>query len=204
MLSSPARGFFVLLLAQAIAIDGGEYLLARASSARLPRYMRLGAAESRLVVRDWARRNGVTMTSDLCRTLGLWRSPDPPGDVEACIELLAARFDEYTPDLALYRRVRVAIALDLSPVEELVDLADAIDITDEPALHWVEITFHDADGNPLADAQCRIERPDGVVHEGRTNAAGALRVAEIAVAGPCKVSFPELEAYVRQRFQVSA
>lgn len=193
-----------MLPAHAIAIDGVEYLLLRGSSARVPGYVRLEAAEARWVLRDWAQRSGLPALGELCRTVGAWRSPHPPGDVEDCIELLAARFDVSDPDLVLHRKVRVAVALDLSEIEDVVDLAEAMDLTPEPELHWVEITFHDADGNPLSDAQVRIERPDGVTHEGRTNAAGVLRVSDISVAGPCQVSFPELEAWVRQRFQVSA
>jgi hypothetical protein len=204
VLSSLARGFFVLLLTQEIAIDGGEYLLARASAARMPGYTRLGVAETRWVLRDLAMRQGLAVLGELCRTLGVWRSPHPPGDVEDCIELLAQRFDVSDPDLVLFRKVRVAVALDLSEIEDVVDLAEAMDLTPEPELHWVEITFHDADGNPLSDAQVSIERPDGVTHEGRTNGAGVLRVSDISVAGECKVSFPELEAWVREHFQVSA
>ncbi len=202
--AAPREGSSLLLPAHAIAIDGVEYLLVRGSSTRVPGYVRLGAAETRWVLRDWAQRQGLVALGELCRTLGLWRSPHPPGDVEDCIELLALRFDVSDPDLVLLRKVRVAVALDLSEVEDVVDLADAMDLTPEPELHWVEITFHDADGNPLSDAQVKIERPDGVTHEGRTNGAGVLRVSEISVAGPCKVSFPELEAWVRERFQVSA
>jgi len=193
-----------LLPAHAIAIDGVEYLLMRGSSAKVPGYLRLGAAETRWVLRDWAQRNGLPVLGELCRTLGLWRSPHPPGDVEDCIELLALRFDADDPDLVLHRKVRVAVALDLSEIEDVVDLAEAMELTSEPELHWVEITFHDADGNPLDDAQVKIERPDGVTHEGRTNAAGVLRVSEISVAGECKISFPELEPWARQRFEVSA
>lgn len=193
-----------MLPAHAIAIDGVEYLLMRGSAAKVPGYTRLGAAETRWVLRDWAQRQGLTALADLCRAVGAWRSPHPPGDVEDCIEMLALRFDVGDPDLVLYRKVRVAVALDLSEVEDILDLAEAVDLTPEPELHWVEITFHDADGNPLTDAQVKIERPDGVTHEGRTNGAGVLRVSEISVAGECKVSFPELEPWARQRFQVSA
>ena len=193
-----------MLPAHAIAIDGVEYLLVRGSSAKVPGYVRLGAAETRWVLRDWARRHGLPVLGDLCRALGLWRSPHPPGDVEDCIELIALRFDVGDPDLVMLRKVRVAVALDLSEIEDVVDLAEAMELTPEPELHWVEITFHDADGNPLNDAQVKIERPDGVTHEGRTNAAGVLRVSDIAVAGECKVSFPELEPWARQRFEVSA
>jgi len=200
----PRSGLGFPLLAQAIEIDGGEYLVARASSPRMPGYTRLGAMETRWALRDLALRHGLPALGELCRTLGVWRSPHPPGDVEDCLELLAPRFDAYEPDLVLYRKVRVAVALDLSEIEDVVDLADAMELTPEPELHWVEITFHDADGNPLHDAQVRIERPDGVVHEGRTNGAGVLRVSDISVAGECKVSFPELEPWARQRFQVSA
>jgi hypothetical protein len=192
------------LLEQAIAIDGGEYLLQRASSSRVPGYTRLGAAETRWVLRELAQRQGLTALGELCRTLGVWRSPHPPGDVEACLELLAPRFDAYEPDYVLYRKVRVAVALDMSEIEDVVDLADALEAAPEDEIHWVEITFHDADGNPLHDAQVRIERPDGVTHEGRTNGAGVLRISDISVAGECKVSFPELEPWARQRFQVSA
>lgn len=192
------------MLEQAIAIDGGEYLLVRASSPRVSGYTRLGAAETRWVLRDLALRQGLTVLGELCRTLGVWRSPHPPGDVEDCLELLASRFDPYEPDLVLYRKVKVAVALDMSEIEDVVDLASTMDLTPEDELHWVEITFHDADGNPLSDAQVKIERPDGVTHEGRTNGAGVLRVSDISVAGQCKVSFPELEPWARQRFQVSA
>lgn len=193
-----------MLPEHAIAIDGGGYLLLRAFAGRVPGYTRLGPAETRWVLRDYAQRQGLAPLAELCRTLGAWRSPHPPGDVEDCIELLAPRFDGSDPDLLLYRKVRVAVALDLSEIEDVVDLADAVDLTPEPELHWVEITFHDADGNPLSDAAVSIERPDGVTHEGRTNAAGVLRVSEISVAGPCKVSFPELEPWVRERFGASA
>jgi hypothetical protein len=194
----------VVLPAHAIAIDGVEYLLTRGSSARVPGYARLGAAETRWVLRDWAQRQGLAALGELCRAVGAWRSPHPPGDVDDCIDLLASRFDVGDPDLVLHRKIRVAVALDLSEIEDVVDLAEAMDLTPEPELHWVEITFHDADGNPLPDAAVSIERPDGVTHEGRTNAAGVLRVSEISVAGPCKVSFPELEAWIREHFQVSA
>lgn len=193
-----------MLPAHAIAIDGVEHLLMRGSSAKVPGYTRLGAAETRWVLRDWAQRHGLPALAELCRAVGAWRSPHPPGDVEDCIDMLALRFDVGDPDLVLYRKVHMAVALDLSEVEEMVDLADAAELTTDPELHWVEITFHDADGNPLADAQVKVERPDGVTHEGRTNGAGVLRVSDISVAGECKVSFPELEPWARQRFQVSA
>jgi hypothetical protein len=109
-------------ISEAIAVDGTEYLLGRVSSARVPGYARLEAAESRLVLRDWARRHGVAMMTELCRALGSWRSPEPVGDVEMCIERLAARLDEYCPDLVLHRRDCVAVALDLSPLEDVVSL----------------------------------------------------------------------------------
>lgn len=192
-----------MLPASAIAIDGVEYLLIRGAE-RVPGYMRLGPAETRWVLRDWAQRRGLEVLGELCRAVGVWRSPHPPGDIDDCIEMLALRFDVGEPDLVLYRKVRVAVTLDLSEIEDVVDLSDAMDLTPEPELHWVEITFHDADGNPLGDAQVKIERPDGVTHEGRTNGAGVLRVSDISVAGECKVSFPELEPWARQRFQVSA
>jgi len=209
---APERGAIVaspegphLLLAQAISIDGGEYLLVPASSPRQSGYEPLGAAESRWALRDWAHRHGISAITELCRQLGSWRSSELPSDVDTAVELLDERFDDYTPELVLLRRVPVEVELDLSPIEEVVDLSQEISLTeDEPELHWVQITFHDADGTPMADAQCRIELPDGVVHEGRTNAAGVLRVADISMAGPCKVSFPELEAYVRQRAEAPA
>ncbi len=192
------------MLAHTIAIDGGEYLLARGSTTRLPGYTRLGLAETRWVLRDHALRNGLPALAELCRTVGAWRSPHPPGDADDCVDLLAPRFEGGDPELVLLRRVRPAIELDMSEVEDAVDLASAMDLTPEPELHWVEITFHDADGNPLADAQVEIERPDGVTHEGRTNGAGVLRVSDISMAGECKVSFPELEPWVRQRLGASA
>jgi hypothetical protein len=91
--------------------------------------------------------------------------------------------------------------IEATPLVEDEDDAPIERVAEET--HWVELTFHDADGNPLADVDCRIERPDGVVHEGRTDATGLLRVDDISIAGMCSVSFPGLEDYVRQHFETA-
>lgn len=189
-------------MSQPIAIDGGDYLVCPAAWPQPEGYARLGTSETRWLLRDWTQRGAWSSAGALLRGLGGWSSTEAP--YEAAGDELALRFDEYTAELVLYRRLRISVALDLSDVEEVVDLGDAAELVSEPELHWVEITFHDAAGEPLANAQVRIERPDGVTHEGRTNAAGVLRVSDIAVAGSCKVTFLELEACAREHFQVAS
>lgn len=164
-------------------------------------YTRLGTTETRWLLHDWMQHGSSSNAGALLRSLGGWSSTEAP---DGAGDELAMRFDEYTAELVLYRRLRISVELDLSDVEEVVDLGDAAELASEPELHWVEITFHDAAGEALANAQVRIERPDGVTYEGRTNAAGVLRVSDIAVAGSCRVTFLELEACAREHFQVAS
>jgi len=195
------------MLSEALVLDSGEYLVTSASQEELPGHVRVRAFEARVLVREWAQLSGVRRTAALCHALELWRSTEPPSDLEACLERLESCFDDHCPSLALHFRMPAEVALDMSPVEEptdLQDLAESAAAAAEPDTHWVELTFHDADGNPLANVDCRIERPDGIVHDGRTNAAGTLWVGDISVAGACRVSFPELEAYVRDNFRMDA
>lgn len=119
----------------------------------------------------------------------------PPPRPAAWLQSLQSLPQGLGDGLHLYRRRD----LRLSPLlveEPVVDLADLADDVVEPQQHWVEVRMLDADGEPLVDAPCRIEGPDGTVVEGRTDGDGKLRVDEITAAGPCKITFPALRDYV--------
>ena len=57
---------------------------------------------------------------------------------------------------------------------------------------WVEVRLVDEDGEPVADAEYRIELPDGSVMTGRLDQDGKARFDSI-VPGTCKVSFVEID-----------
>jgi len=112
--------------------------------------------------------------------------------------------DELTMQLWVFRnrRLRLVPAV-VAPGEETIppDGSDGDESEVEPEKHWVEVQLKDRNGEPLVNAQCRIERPDGVVVEAATDSQGSLRVTDIAELGQCKVSFPQLEEFVRKASQ---
>lgn len=61
-----------------------------------------------------------------------------------------------------------------------------------PATTFVEIQLLDDQGEPIADEAYQITDPDGVVHEGKTNAKGSAKVSGIR-RGNCQVVFPNID-----------
>jgi hypothetical protein len=107
----------VVLPLQPTEIDGSEYLVTAIGDADPPGYVRLSAAETYWVLRDWALHGSQVHVVELLRSLGAWRSAEPPRDLRPCIEELAERFDDYIPELAFYRRVRMPVALEFPDLQ---------------------------------------------------------------------------------------
>ena len=111
-----------MLPLQPTQIDGSEYLVTAIESAAPPGYVRVSAAETYWVLRDWAQHDSPSRVVELLRSLGAWRSAELPHDLRACVEALAERFDDSTPELALYRRIR-AVMLAFAGAKEAAERA---------------------------------------------------------------------------------
>ena len=59
---------------------------------------------------------------------------------------------------------------------------------------WVAIELVDDGGDPVPNERYRVRTPDGRVFEGTLDAQGKARVGELATAGACEVTFPDLDA----------
>jgi hypothetical protein len=63
-----------------------------------------------------------------------------------------------------------------------------------PELHWFEVVLLDEDGEPVAGEPFQVRLADGRVVRGQLDAAGRARWDDIASAGSCTISFPDLDA----------
>ncbi len=61
------------------------------------------------------------------------------------------------------------------------------------ATDWIEILLVGEDGVGIRYEKCTVTDPDGKVHQGRTDANGLLRVAQIST-GECEVCFIDLDS----------
>jgi len=127
----------IVLPLQSIEIDGNEYVVSEAEE-EYPGYRRLAAAEAYWVLRDWAQRSNLAHVVDLLCSVGAWCSVDPPRSLQACIDGLAARFDDYMPDLVLHRRMSTSVAPELSIVEDALDLVDGRQLMPGPVLYVLD------------------------------------------------------------------
>lgn len=164
--------------------EGEVYL---ATAARAPAgYTRVDGEEAALVLRLAAARSPFEL-----------RRAFPAGRLHS--EALAPTSIPEDPadEVRLYRMRRLALVPIEPQVEDLSDLAPPVEPPPtEPVKHWIEVRMSDRAGAPLANAPCRIERPDGAIVEGRTDSQGALRLTDITTMGPCRVSFPDLQTYI--------
>jgi hypothetical protein len=61
-------------------------------------------------------------------------------------------------------------------------------------LHWFEVVLLDDDGEPVAGERFQATLADGRVVNGRLDGTGRARWDDIASAGSCTISFPDLDA----------
>ena len=59
--------------------------------------------------------------------------------------------------------------------------------------HWLEIELLDDAGRPVADEEYKVVLPDGQVVRGFLDDRGRERIAPVADAGTCQISFPALD-----------
>ncbi len=59
--------------------------------------------------------------------------------------------------------------------------------------HWLEIELVDEDGQPVPNEEYKVVLPDGQVLRGFLDQRGCERIAPIAQAGTCQVSFPNFD-----------
>ncbi len=60
-------------------------------------------------------------------------------------------------------------------------------------VHWIDIELVGEDDHPIPGEQFRIVLPDGSEVTGSLSEAGKARVKNIADAGNCRISFPNLD-----------
>lgn len=85
-----------------------------------------------------------------------------------------------------------------APAEEptrLVEIDDfeRITLQRQQHHHWIEIRLVDEDGEVITGERCRIVTSDGVERTGYTDITGVARWTQLP-PGPCKLSFPDLDA----------
>ena len=193
-----------MIIDHTIYLDGGEFLLASPPWIDHLDYTPLSVTECRLQVRQWAAHGRPDTIARLLDALGLERSFDRIADAKRCCELLLERLSRPNANLVLYRRNRMVLVIDQSPLHTMVDLMDLAELAppepvasrrppiDEQTLHWIEIQLVDDQGCPIADQPCEICLPDGRTIDDRTDEAGLLRIDEISDPGQCQVDFPSL------------
>lgn len=194
-------------LSEAVAVDGGEYLVLRTPSTHIPGYVPVGAVESRWALHDWARRLDRSRLAELA-ALCSSRSGDLDDGLRARIDTLVTRMDDCTTELAIYRRVREPATLEWSPLEDAVDLVAAMDRVGarERAANdagpvvttFVALRLVDQAGRPVARKRFVVRDARGAEHRGKTDGDGAARIDGLA-PGQCEISFPKLEKKVERK-----
>lgn len=123
--------------------------------------------------------------------------PSPPGDGDELPAQLLERLCGAGASLLLLRRMPLPLRLDPVPAAEdaeaLVGIGDDEDDEHDDAAdeadHWIELSFVDADGVPMAGIACTVELPNGQLRRARSSDAGLVRVEDIPRAGRCIVTF---------------
>ena len=184
------------MLAEAITLRGGEYLVTSVSSAPVPGYVPLEPAESRMVVRGWMHRHEASTLSDLLRALGPWRTLSPLDEAEAFVRLVSSRFDDHCPSVVLYRREPRSIG-PASPSAEasavaLSELASRRPEPKEDLRAWIEIRLEDRDGKPVPRARYEVLLDNRELRQGYLDQQGFARLEGLP-EGTCKVCFPDYD-----------
>jgi len=184
------------MLAQAITLRGGEYLVTSASSAPVPGYVPLEPAESRMLVRSWMRRHETAVLRDLLTALGSWRTLSPLDEPEAFTALVGTRFDDHCPSVVLYRRELRSIGpVAGSPEASAVELSELASHRPEPREDlraWIEIRLEDRDGKPVPRARYEVLLSNRELRQGYLDLQGFARIEGLP-EGTCKVCFPDYD-----------
>lgn len=61
-------------------------------------------------------------------------------------------------------------------------------------LHWIEIELIGEDDQPVPWERYEVTLPDGTIASGFLDRTGKARVEQVAAAGNCQVTFPDLDA----------
>ncbi len=178
-----------------ISLDRGEVLVLAADSDPVRGYALLSVVAVCFNIQEWSHRAGLGARRSLSHALGLRGGGHEPTDTRTFLDLLLERIEGQCPDLVLCRRERIAVSLDLRPVEdELVDLADLAG--DEPSpsveLGWIEIRLRDQDERPIPNLRYEVRLPDRGLRWGYLDHRGQARVEDIP-EGQCTVSFPDCD-----------
>lgn len=115
---------------------------------------------------------------------------------EELIEQIAARV-ESGEMVALTRRANTAAWTQRTTVSPPTPVEPVLRAPRETT--WVEVSLVDEDGDPVPDERYEILTPDGVVHRGRLDYRGRVRLSGITVDGACQVKFPDLDADAWER-----
>ena len=91
---------------------------------------------------------------------------------------------------------KAAIAAVAEPTKFENATRSAAENKPDPVKTWVEIEVGYSDGAPIALEYYRVEAAGGVTREGWTDEKGKLRLEGLD-PGDCKISFPDIEAAVR-------
>lgn len=143
------------------------------------------AFEVRRLVRQWwwsGHRRTVVELTDALATPWVGGTQDD----EAVLSALCHAADRWV----VLRRLSLSGTVDPDPpATDLLDLLPE-DRSDDPAPdHFVELTFVDADGEPVSSVACRVELPNGMVRHARSNDAGVIRIEGLSKPGQCIVTF---------------
>ncbi len=182
------------MLAEAITLRGGEYLVTSVSPIPVPGYVPLGPAESRMVVRGWMRRHEAAVLGDLLAALGSWRTLSPLDEPEAFTQLVATRFDDHCPSVVLYRRERRSIGpASARPEANAVELSELASPEPKEVLRaWIEIRLEDHEGKPVPRARYEVLLDNRELRQGYLDLQGFARLEGLP-EGTCKVSFPDYD-----------
>lgn len=105
--------------------------------------------------------------------------PVDPGSYQTDVTLTGKQAEEFEKPQP--------VKFSVEPGEDKAVLVEVKRIT-----HWVAIALVDEDDHPVPEARYRITLPDGVIKEGRLNAAGTARLEDVQ-PGNCKISFPDYD-----------
>ncbi len=175
----------------AFTADGEDYVLVRGPAFPEAGYVRVSDRQALALVEGWRNDGQGRLLRRMCMELGLRIGDmrDPSGTTATQAGRALA---DSVHALALFIRLRPSLSR-VSPAEAVIDLRELVEAAPDPAdelaprdpEHWLHLTFVDEDGAPLPEVDCRIELPDGRIHQGRTDADGVLWVERIARPGTC-------------------
>jgi outer membrane protein OmpA-like peptidoglycan-associated protein len=177
--------------------DGRSYRLEQAP--RAPRtpdgrgFELVPVVERTALVRQWWALGPRRVVAELHALVhGREPSSSPPDDADALPERLIERLCGPEASLVLLRRMPLPIQRD--PVPSIDDAEPLVtgDEDDDAVTdvdHWLELSFVDAEGVPMAGIACTVELPNGMLRSARSNDAGIVRVEDIARPGRCIVTF---------------